>query len=179
MPTSDAEKPPREAPRLRQAPKIGDMLWCYFPKDGQLPELWKRRPVIMIATDRAISGAVAVIPCSSQDQGANRWAVRLMSPIDGVGPSWAICGKPTTVAVSRLSLQGNSRRRLPEAGFAAAPAVALAPSPAGEPGTWRRATTERLRSCRRCICIISYRPAARPGDDRFPREALGTCGARE
>ncbi len=123
MNTSDAEKPPHVRPRLKQAPKVRDMLWCDFPKDAHLPEMWKRRPVIVIATDRALTGAVTVIPCSSQDQAGNRWAVPLDTPIDGRGPSWAICDKPTTVAVSRLSLEGNSRHRLPEAEFAAVLAV--------------------------------------------------------
>ena len=119
MNESDAEKPPHVRPRLKQAPKVRDMLWCDFPKDAHLPEMWKRRPVIVIATDRSLGGAVTVVPCSSQDQTGNKWAVRLETPIDGKGPSWAICDKPTTVAVSRLSLEGNSRHRLPEAEFAA------------------------------------------------------------
>ena len=119
MNTSDREKPPRVPPRLKQAPKIRDMLWCDFPKDAQLPELWKRRPVIVIAADRTLGGAVTVIPCSSKPQDGNRWAFRLATPIDGIGPSWAICDKPTTVAVSRLSLEGNARKRLPEKEFTA------------------------------------------------------------
>ena len=70
------------------------MLWCDFPKDAHLPEMWKGRPVIVIATDRSLGGAVTVVPCSSQDQTGNKWAVRLDTPIDGKGPSWAICDKP-------------------------------------------------------------------------------------
>jgi hypothetical protein len=39
------------------------------------------------------------IPCSSQDQAGNPWAYALKTTIDGKHPSWAICDKPTTVAV--------------------------------------------------------------------------------
>jgi uncharacterized protein YifN (PemK superfamily) len=56
--------------------------------------MWKGRPVIVIATDRSLGGTVTVVPCSSQDQTGNEWAVRLDTPIDGKGPSWAICDKP-------------------------------------------------------------------------------------
>ena len=135
MNTSDAEKPPHVRPRLKQAPKVRDMLWCDFPKDAHLPEMWKRRPVIVIATDRSLGGAVTVVPCSSQDQAGNKWAVRLETPIDGKGPSWAICDKPTSVAVSRLSLQDNSRHRLPEAEFAAVLEVMWRWLPAPRPAT--------------------------------------------
>ena len=122
MNTSDAEKPPRKSPRLKQAPKVRDMLWCDFPKDAQLPEMWKRRPVIVVATGRSLYGAVTVIPCSTLEQDDNPWAVRLSSSIDGE-TSWAVCDKPTTVAVSRLSLEGNTRRRLSDEDFARVLAV--------------------------------------------------------
>ncbi len=142
MNTSSAAKPPRIAPRLKQAPKVRDMLWCDFPQDAQLPEFWKRRPVIVVASDRTLAGAVTVIPCSSQDQAGNRWAYSLASPIDGVEPSWAVCDKPTTVAVSRLSLEGGVRHRLPEPEFAGVldlmwkwlpvPRLVVLPSPEGD-----------------------------------------------
>ncbi len=130
---SDAAKPPRIRPRLSQAPKVRDLYWCDFPRDAHLPEFRKRRPVIVVASDRALSGAVMVIPCSSQDQAGNRWAVRLTTMIDGVGPSWAVCDKPTTVAVSRLTLDTSGRRRLPCAEFTAVLALLLRRLPALAP----------------------------------------------
>ncbi|MDR7035353.1 mRNA interferase MazF [Methylobacterium sp. BE186] len=99
------------------APKVRDFYWCDFPVDAHLPEFWKRRPVIVIATDRTLSGAVTVVPCSSQPQPENRWAYRLATTIDGSPESWAICDKPTTVAVSRLSPAKPGRVRLPEPEF--------------------------------------------------------------
>lgn len=118
MTTDDQDKPPRHAPRLKDSPKVRDLYWCDFPKDAQLPEFWKRRPVIVIATDRKLSGAVTVIPCSSQDQTCNRWAYKLTTTIEGLGgESWAVCDKPTTVAVSRLSPDKSGKRRLPQEEF--------------------------------------------------------------
>lgn len=118
MTTDDQDKPPRHPPRLRDSPKVRDLYWCDFAKDAHLPEFWKRRPVIVVASDRKLSGAVTVIPCSSQDQGGNRWAVKLTTTIEGPGvDSWAICDKPTTVAVSRLTPDKSGRRRLPQDEF--------------------------------------------------------------
>ena len=109
----NGDRPPRIAPRLMQAPKLRDLLWCDFPHDVQLPEFWKRRPVAVVAGDRRLSGTVVVVPCPSQNQAGNPWAIELATAIDGEGPSWAVCDKPTTVAVSRLSLDRSGRRPPP------------------------------------------------------------------
>lgn len=112
--TEEAEKPPRVAPKLKARPSIRQLYWCDFPQDAQLPELWKRRPVVIVSYKNTLSGAVTVVPCSSQDQTDNEWAVRLKTTIDG-GNSWAICDKLTTVAVSRLtptSMESSGFRKL-------------------------------------------------------------------
>jgi len=106
-----ADKPPRVDPRLDRAPKTRELYWCDFPKDGQLPEFWKCRPVVIISRIRSLTGAVTVVPCSSQPQDGP-WAFKLSTTIDG-GASWAICDKPTTVAVSRLSASKRGIRRVP------------------------------------------------------------------
>ena len=131
MSSGDADRPPHVRPRLKQAPKLRDLYWCDLPRDAQLPEFWKRRPVIVIAGDGTLSGAVQVVPCSSQPQGSNRWAHRLATAIDGVGPSWAVCDKLGTVAVSRLSIDaGHSRpRRLTQEEFTAVLGLVLARLP--------------------------------------------------
>ena len=110
------DKPPRVKPQITGAPKIRQLFWCDFPKDAQLPELWKRRPAIIVSFKNTLSGAVTVIPCSSQDQGTNPWAFKLTTTIDPKA-SWAICDKPTTLAVSRLSPQKGPIPRLPEDEF--------------------------------------------------------------
>lgn len=112
--TEEAEKPPRVAPKLKARPSIRQLYWCDFPQDAQLPEFWKRRPVVIVSYKNTLSGAVTVVPCSSQDQTDNEWAVRLKTTIDG-GNSWAICDKLTTVAVSRLtptSMESSGFRKL-------------------------------------------------------------------
>ncbi len=109
--------PPKMAPRVRAAPKIRQLYWCDFPEDAQLPEFWKRRPVVIISYKNTLHGAVSVIPCSSQNQTNNTWAYELATTMDGT-PSWAICDKLTCVAVSRLAPPGTGGiPRLPENEF--------------------------------------------------------------
>jgi mRNA interferase MazF len=119
------EAPPRVAPRLKGAPKIRQLFWCDFPQDAQLPEFWKRRPVIVISYRNTLHGAVTVIPCSTQAQPGNKWAVPLQTTIDGRA-AFAICDKMTTVAVSRLVPDKGGIARMPEAEFDAIVRVALA-----------------------------------------------------
>jgi mRNA interferase MazF len=95
------EKPPKKQPRLKSAPKIRQFYWCDFPEDAQLPEFWKRRPIIILSKTATLHGAVTVIPCSTQAEQDLRFAFPLRTTIDGRA-AWAICDKPTTVAVSRL-----------------------------------------------------------------------------
>lgn len=116
MSTDDSDKPPRVVPRLKAVPAIRQLYWCDFPADAHLPEFWKRRPVLIVSFKNALSGAVTVIPCSSQDQTGNPWAIRLQTTIDG-SASWAICDKPYTVAVSRLTPDKSGIKRLPESEF--------------------------------------------------------------
>jgi len=108
--------PPRIPNRIKAVPKIRQLYWCDFPNDAHLPEFWKRRPVVIISFRNTLSGAVTIVPCSSQAQPENPWAVRLVTTIDGL-ESWAICDKPTTVAVSRLLVDKNGIKRLPEPEF--------------------------------------------------------------
>lgn len=109
MMTTDEQPPPRVPPRVKAAPKIRQLYWCDFPEDAQLPEFWKSRPVIIVSYRNTLYGAVTVIPCSTQDQTGDKWAVPLTTSIDG-RKSWAICDKVGTVAVSRLSVD---RRGIP------------------------------------------------------------------
>ncbi|WP_407156359.1 type II toxin-antitoxin system PemK/MazF family toxin [Bradyrhizobium sp. STM 3557] len=110
------EKPPRVPPRIKAAPAIRQLYWCDFPQDSHLPEFWKTRPVLIISFKNILSGAVTVLPCSSQAQTGNPWALELATTIDGER-SWVICDKPTTVAVSRLTPDKKGIRRLPVSEF--------------------------------------------------------------
>lgn len=110
------EKPPRVAPRVTAAPKIRQLYWCNFPKDAQLPEFWKTRAALIVSYRNTLHGAVTLIPCSGQDQTGNKWAYKLPKSVDGK-PSWAICDKPTSLAVSRLSPEKSGIVRLTEEEF--------------------------------------------------------------
>jgi mRNA interferase MazF len=100
------------------APKIRQLFWCDFPTDAQLPEFWKRRPVIILSGRNTLHGAVTVIPCSTQTQPGNTWAFPLQTTIDGRA-AWAICDKPSTVAVSRLTPDKGGIVRMPQDEFEA------------------------------------------------------------
>ena len=112
------DKQPRVPPSLTAAPKVPQLYWCEFPKDAHLPEFWKTRPVLVISFRNALYGAVTVVPCTTQAQPDNKWAIQLPVSIDDETMSWAICDKPTTVAVSRLkNFTGGTIQRLTEEEF--------------------------------------------------------------
>jgi mRNA interferase MazF len=111
----EQEAPPKVAPRVKAAPRIRQMYWCDFPADAQLPEFWKRRPVIVLSYNATLYGAVTVVPCSTSTQTDKR-TFPLRTTIDGRA-AWAICDKPTTVAVSRLVPDKNGIGRMPEDEF--------------------------------------------------------------
>jgi mRNA interferase MazF len=76
------------------------MYWCRLPQDAELPELWKVRPVVVISYRNTLSGHVTAVATTTVEQPDNEWAYRLTTNLGR--PSWAICDKPLTVAVSRL-----------------------------------------------------------------------------
>ncbi len=108
--------PPRVKPKVKSAPKIRQYYWCDFPNDAQLPEFWKRRPVIILSYKHTLHGVATVIPCSTQPQPGNAWAFPLRTTIDGKA-AWAICDKLTCVAISRLIPDKSGIIRMPEDEF--------------------------------------------------------------
>lgn len=116
MSAHEQAPPPKVAPRLVSAPKIRQLLWCDFPLDAQLPEFWKRRPVVILSFKNTLHGVVTVVPCSTQTQLGNKWAFPLQTTIDGRA-AWAICDKITSVAVSRLLPDKGGIVRMPETEF--------------------------------------------------------------
>lgn len=72
-----------------------------IPWTTQLPEFWKRRPVVILSFRNTLHGSVTIVPCSTQAQPRNKWAFPLQTTIDGRA-AFAICDKITSVAVSRL-----------------------------------------------------------------------------
>lgn len=114
MPSKNA--PQKVEPKLTARPKVRQLYWCKFPSDAQLPEFWKTRPVVIVSHNNSLYGAVTVIACSTMKQKHNKWAYQLKNTIDG-RPAWAICDKPTTVAVSRLTQDKQGIQRVTEEEF--------------------------------------------------------------
>ncbi len=112
----DELRPAKVTPRLKSAPKIRQIYWCDFPRDAQLPELWKRRPVVVVSKSHKLSGAATLIPCSSLDQGDSPWAYKLSTRFSKT-ETWAICDKPCTLAISRLSVDQGGIQRVSETEF--------------------------------------------------------------
>lgn len=115
--SNDHRPPPRYPPRVRAQPAIRQLFWCDFPRDAHMPEMWKVRPVVIVSYKNTLHGTVTVVPCTTVDQKDSRWAYKLTTSVDGVSESWALCDKPTSVAVSRLAPDKNGIRRLPEDEF--------------------------------------------------------------
>ncbi len=107
--------PPRVPHRIRQVPRIRKIYWCDFPLDAQLPEFWKRRPVLILSRTPTRYGNVTVLPLTTKSQPDNRMAYPIDIP--SMQRSWVICDYPTTVAVSRLHLPGRVALRIGQADF--------------------------------------------------------------
>src|SRR3546814_13095878 len=71
-----SDSPPKVEPRVTAAPSIRQLYWCDFPQDAQLPEFWKRRPVIIVSFKNTLHGAVTVVPCSTAAQQIGRASCR-------------------------------------------------------------------------------------------------------
>jgi mRNA interferase MazF len=69
-------RPPRVPNRIIAAPSIRQMYWCDFPTDAHLPEMWKRRPIIVISFKNDLLGPCTVLPTSTEPQGSSPWAHR-------------------------------------------------------------------------------------------------------
>jgi len=95
-------EPRRVQPRIIAAPKHGQIYWCDFPLDAQLPEMWKTRPVVVLSYKNSLHGPCLVVPTTTEPQGSSPWAWGLSVSIDG-RRSWVVCNHLYTVAPSRLS----------------------------------------------------------------------------
>jgi mRNA interferase MazF len=104
--TMPEQTPPRVKPRIIAAPKLRQVYWCDFWKDARLPEMWKRRPVIVVSYKNTLQGPCLVVPTTTKPQGDSPWAFQISNPVDG-RESWAICNHPYTVSPSRFSQVGS------------------------------------------------------------------------
>jgi len=108
--------PPRVQPRIVAAPKHGQIYWCDFWLDAQLPEMWKTRPVVVISYKNSLHGPCLVVPTTTQPQGNSPWAWPMSVSIDGQS-SWAVCNHLYTVAPSRFTQIRGTIPRVPNTEF--------------------------------------------------------------
>lgn len=104
-------RPPRVQPRITAAPKLGQVYWCDFWQDAQLPEMWKTRPVVVVSYKNTLHGPCLVVPTTTEPQGNSPWAWELPTSFDG-RRSWVVCNHLYTVAPSRLSFDRGQIPRL-------------------------------------------------------------------
>jgi mRNA interferase MazF len=110
------QQPPRVQPRIKAAPKHGQIYWCDFWLDAQLPEMWKTRPVVVISYKNTLSGPCLVVPTTTKPQGSSPWAWEMSMSIDGQR-SWVVCNHLYTVAPSRFSQIKGTIPRVPNTDF--------------------------------------------------------------
>lgn len=107
--------------RITAAPKIRQLYWCDFRGDILLPEMGKKRPVLIVSYRNTLHGIVLVVPISTDTQEgiSAQWAYKLSVPIDESGrQSWVVCNHLYTVSTKRLEpLRGRNIPRLDEPEF--------------------------------------------------------------
>jgi mRNA interferase MazF len=96
-----AKRPPKIKPAVVRVPRIGELYWCDLPKDAHLPELWKRRSVVVISRNVTMNGTVVVLPTTSDSDKMSEHMRKISVSLDH-RTSYAICDKPMTLAVSRF-----------------------------------------------------------------------------
>jgi mRNA interferase MazF len=111
------QKPPRVQPRIIAAPKLGQVYWCDFWRDAQLPEMWKTRPVVVVSYKNLLHGPCLVVPTTTEPQGNSPWAYPLPPDIIDGQSNWAVCNHLYTVAPSRLSQVKGKIPKLTDADF--------------------------------------------------------------
>jgi mRNA interferase MazF len=110
------QKPRRVQPRIIAAPKHGQIYWCDFWLDAQLPEMWKTRPIVVLSYKNTLHGPCLVVPTTTEPQGDSPWRWELSISIDG-RRNWVVCNHLYTVAPSRLSQVKGRIFRVPNAEF--------------------------------------------------------------
>ena len=113
------DKPPKIPPQIIAAPKIRSIYWCHFWKDAILPEMWKKRPVIVVSYLNTLSGPCSVLALSTDPQEglSEKWAYKLPFQVERGRDSWVVCNHIYTVSPSRLEQVGGLVPRLDEASF--------------------------------------------------------------
>ena len=99
------QRPRRVQPRITAAPKLGQIYWCDFWLDAQLPEMWKTRPVVVLSYKNTLYGPCLVVPLTAEPQGNSPWPLRSRSRSTGaeIGRSAIICPQSRPADYRRAS----------------------------------------------------------------------------
>jgi mRNA interferase MazF len=103
--TEFSEKPPVYPVKIAHA-RIKQIYWCEFHHISCVhsPEMWKKRPVIIVSRNNEQRGLVTVVPCSTDPRNdSNKWSVAIKNPLDN-RKVWVVCNAITSISISRLSL---------------------------------------------------------------------------
>lgn len=113
------DKPPQIKPIIVAAPKIRGIYWCDFWKDAMLPEMWKKRPVLVISYKNHLYGPCTVLAISTdpQEGHSEQWAYKLPNEVQKGRESWVVCNHVYTVSPSRLEQVRGKVLRVPEEPF--------------------------------------------------------------
>jgi mRNA interferase MazF len=101
------EQPPRIRPILKRAPRVREVYWCDFWHDARLPEMWKRRPVLIISLKNTVDGEVTLLPFTTSTQINRPYSHVLKNPIGKAGAA-ILCNYPITLSTSRLIPYGKT-----------------------------------------------------------------------
>ena len=95
--------PGRRELRIRSAPRAKQVFWCAYPDPAhtEVPEFYKRRPVVVLSRKATLYGVVTVVPLSGKPQSGNRNSLQMHSPIEGK-IVWAVCNHIHTLSTRRL-----------------------------------------------------------------------------
>lgn len=81
-----SEKPPVYPVKIAHA-RIKQIYWCDFHHISCVhsPEMWKKRPVIIISRNNLQKGLVTVVPCTTDPRNDyNEWSVSIKNHIDNL-----------------------------------------------------------------------------------------------
>lgn len=109
-----ASFPPKISASLTRAPRIGELYWCDLPVDAILPELWKKRSVVVISKNAHLHGTAIVLPTSSDMEKNPKYMREISCSLDE-RVSYAICDKPMTLAIGRFYRPLGAPPKLPSA----------------------------------------------------------------
>ena len=114
MTNGTSNTPGKRRIRIRSAPKTRQVFWCDYPdtEHTEVPEFYKRRPVVVLSRKATLHGVVTVVPLSGKPQTDSRNSLKIRSPIKGKSV-WVVCNHVHTVSTRRLDAPTGGIPRVP------------------------------------------------------------------